>query len=65
MTSVQSQSSYRVIVTREHRSLRTNRTLHDEVIWIGSLEPIPTTKQLERLGDAGDSRPYRVDDARF
>jgi hypothetical protein len=65
MTSVQSQSSYRVVVTREHRSLRTSRTLHDEVIWIGSLAPVPTAKELDRGGDAGESRPYRVDDVRF
>jgi hypothetical protein len=65
MTSVQSQSSYRVVVTGEHRSLRTSRTLHDEVIWIGSLEPIPTAKELHRDGEAGESRTYRVDDVRF
>ena len=63
MTSVQSQ--YRVVVTREHRSRPTNRTLHDEVIWIGSLEPVPPRKELYRLGDADDSRPNRVDNIRF
>jgi hypothetical protein len=63
MTSVQ--SPYRVVVTREHRSRPTNRTLHDEVIWIGSLEPVPPKKELYRVGDADDSRPSRVDNARF
>ena len=62
MTSVQSQ--YRVVVTREHRSRPTNRTLHDEVIWIGSLEPVPPRKELYRLV-ADDSRPNRVDNIRF
>jgi hypothetical protein len=64
MTSVQSQSSYRVVITRELRSRRTNRTLRDEVIWIGSLEPVPTEKELDGAV-ADDSRPYRADDARF
>jgi hypothetical protein len=44
--TVQPQSPYRVVVTREHRSWRTNRTLHDEVIWIGSLAPVPTKNEL-------------------
>jgi hypothetical protein len=63
MTSAQ--SPYRVVVTRERRSRPTNRTLHDEVIWIGSLEPVPPRKELYRLGDADDSRPNRVDNIRF
>jgi hypothetical protein len=63
MTSVQ--PPYRVVIAREHRSRPTNRTLHDEVIWIGSLEPVPTKKELHRVGDADDSRPYRVDNIRF
>ena len=64
MTSVQSQSPYRVVVTRELRSRRTNRTLHDEVIWIGSLEPVPTNKELG-VDDADHARPYRIDVGRF
>jgi hypothetical protein len=64
MTAVQSQSPYRVVVTRELRSRRTNRTLHDEVSWIGSLEPVPTKKELG-VDDADHARPYRIDDGRF
>ncbi len=59
------QPPYRVVIAREHRSRPTNRTLHDEVIWIGSLEPVPTKKELYRVGDADDSRSYRVDNIRF
>ena len=63
MTSVQ--PPYRVVIACEHRSLPTNRTLHDEVIWIGSLEPVPTKKELYRVGDADDARPHRVNNIRF
>jgi hypothetical protein len=63
--AVQPQSEYRVVVTREHRSWRTNRTLHNEVIWIGSLASVPTKNELGRSLDADDSSPYRVDGARF
>lgn len=64
MTYVQSQFPYRVVVTRELRSRRTNRTLHDEVIWIGSLEPAPTKKELG-VDDADHPGPRRIDGARF
>ena len=63
MTSVQSPLS-----SRRHPRTQisaTNRTLHDEVIWIGSLEPVPPREELYRLGDADDSRPNRVDNIRF
>ena len=63
MTSVQ--PPYRVVIAREHRSRPTNRTLHDEVIWIGSLEPVPPKNELYRVGDADDSRPHPVDHLRF
>jgi hypothetical protein len=63
--TVQPQPPYRVVVTHEHRSRRTNRTLHDEANWIGSLVPVPTKNEFGRVVDVPDSPPYRVDDARF
>ena len=62
MTSVQ--SPYRVVVTREHRSRPTNRTLHDEVIWIGSRNRFRPGKS-STASVMPDSRPNRVDNIRF
>jgi hypothetical protein len=56
------------IAILKYRSQRTNRKLRiiaDELIRIHDLEPAPTVKERNRLGDADDPRPYRVNNIRL